>query len=77
MDFATFIRRVEGEMEVDLGSPLPTARLEEDLALDSIARYELMLVVEELVGRELPDQLLDGIETLGEAYDWVVAAEGS
>ncbi len=43
-------------------------KLEADLHLDSVERYELLVVVEEL-GAPLADVAVNGISTLGDFYD--------
>ena len=42
------------------------ARLEADLGFDSLARIELLAEIEELLGREIPDDLLTEITTVGD-----------
>ncbi|MCL5953739.1 MAG: AMP-binding protein [Nitrospirae bacterium] len=42
------------------------ARLEADLGFDSLARIELLAEIEEILGREIPDDLLSEIATVGD-----------
>jgi acyl carrier protein len=48
------------------------ARLAEDLGFDSIAMFELLVMLEETGGRDVPDGVIDNIETVGQAFDWFV-----
>jgi acyl carrier protein len=50
---------------VDLGS-----RLAEDLAMDSIMMVELLLFLEELAERPLPDQLLAEIKVVSDIFHY-------
>lgn len=72
MTFDDFVRGVGNEVGLDLRDAVMSSRLDEDLLLDSIARYELILVVEDIAGRALPEDLIDGIETLGDAFEWAI-----
>jgi acyl carrier protein len=67
-------------LEVPAASVAPTTRLVEDLHADSLAIVEIVeLVEEELVVRagrpvRLDDERLDGLHTVGDAVDEVLAA---
>jgi acyl carrier protein len=52
------------ELGIDSGSIAP-------LALDSLGRYELWLLLEEVSGREIPLQLVASIETSADAHRWL------
>jgi len=69
--FEEFRGRLADAIDIELDTYGAASRLSDDLMLDSISVFEFGLAMEELVGRELPDELLEGIQTLGEAYDWV------
>jgi hypothetical protein len=43
----------------------------EPLELDSLGRLELMMVLEEIAGRELPHELVLSLESHGDVYGWV------
>ena len=45
------------------------ARLEADLGFDSLSRIELLSEIEEILGREIPDDLLSEISTVGDLRD--------
>ncbi len=48
------------------------ARFKEDLDADSLDLVELVMALEEEFGVEVPEEDLEGIETVGQAYDLVV-----
>ena len=45
----------------------------DDLGADSLDTVELVMALEEEFGVEVPEEELEGIETVGQAYDLVVA----
>ena len=49
------------------------ARFGDDLDADSLDLVELVMALEEEFGVEVPEEDLDGIETIGQAYDLVVS----
>ena len=48
------------------------ARFGDDLDADSLDLVELVMALEEEFGVEVPEEDLEGIETVGQAYDLVV-----
>lgn len=52
---------------------VPSARFAEELKADSLDLVELIMALEEEFGVEVPEEDLDGIETIGQAYDLVVS----
>ena len=44
----------------------------DDLGADSLDTVELVMALEEEFGVEVPEEDLEGIETVGQAYDLVV-----
>jgi acyl carrier protein len=50
-----------------------TARFKEDLDADSLDLVELVMALEEEFDVEVPEEELEGVETVGQAYDLVVA----
>ena len=77
---AVVVRAVARVLEVPVASVGPTTRLAEDLAADSLAIVEIVeLVEEELLARagrpvRLDDERLDGLHTIDDAVDEVLAA---
>ena len=49
------------------------ARFTEDLDADSLDLVELVMALEETFDVDVDEQELDGIETIGQAYDLIVA----
>jgi acyl carrier protein len=52
---------------------VPEARFAEDLEADSLDLVELVMALEEEFGITVPEEDLEGITTVGQAYDLVVA----
>ncbi len=51
---------------------VPEARFGEDLDADSLDLVELVMALEEEFNVEVPEDDLEGIETVGQAYDLIV-----
>ncbi len=54
----------------------PEAKFGDDLDADSLDLVELVMALEEEFGVEIPEEELEGIESVGQAYDLVVAKIG-
>ena len=54
----------------------PEASFVDDLGADSLDTVELVMALEEEFNIEVPEEDLEGIETVGQAYDLVVAKIG-
>ena len=74
-DLDAFCERAFEPLGRTVPAPLrPDLRLVDDLGFDSLELYQFQVVVEELCGHELPDELLAQLDTLGAAH--VVEAIG-
>jgi acyl carrier protein len=69
---AAFLDYVAAEMAWDV-PVTPASELDEELCVDSVARYELLCVVEDL-GVVLDEARLGEWQTLGDLYDAYTAA---
>src|SRR6476469_3309462 len=49
----------------------PEARFGDDLDADSLDLVELVMALEEEFGVEVPEEELEGVETVGQAYDLI------
>ncbi len=63
-------------LSVDADKVVPTAKFGDDLDADSLDLVELVMALEEEFGIEVPEEDLEGVETVGQAYDLVVAKLG-
>ncbi len=72
MELESFVGLVAGELAVDPTGWTASARFVDDLGFDSLALLELFLVLESVAGRVLPEELLDSIETVEDAWAWSV-----
>lgn len=70
--FARFQKCAVEVLSVDAGAVVPEARFGDDLDADSLDLVELVMALEEEFGIEVPEEELDGVETVGQAYDLVV-----
>ena len=50
---------------------IPEARFGDDLDADSLDLVELVMALEEEFGVEVPEEELEGVETVGQAYDLI------
>jgi acyl carrier protein len=70
LPFDEFWHLVTGELAVaDLTTATEDTRLSEDLFFDSVLTFELILLVEELAGVLLPEEMLGQLQTVGDVYD--------
>jgi acyl carrier protein len=63
-------------LSVEPDKVVPDAKFGDDLDADSLDLVELVMALEEEFGIEVPEEDLEGIETVGQAYDLVVAKLG-
>ena len=68
-----FIALVAEELDVDPEQVTDDATLEEDLGADSLDAVSLVMALEERFGIEIPDDLLDQWQTVGQALAWLEA----
>jgi acyl carrier protein len=60
--------------EFALGGPLTDEkRFYADLMLDSLDAVEFIMALEERVGVDIPDEIAEGWETLGDVRAWLAA----
>ena len=70
--FETFKRCAVDVLQVAPEQVTPEAKFADDLDADSLDLVELVMALEEEFGVEVPEEDLEGIETVGQAYDLVV-----
>ena len=70
--FARFRKCAVEVLSVDEDKVVPEAKFGDDLDADSLDLVELVMALEEEFGVEVPEEELEGIETVGQAYDLVV-----
>jgi acyl carrier protein len=70
--FARFRKCAVEVLSVDESKVTPDAKFGDDLDADSLDLVELVMSLEEEFGVEVPEEELEGIETVGQAYDLIV-----
>jgi acyl carrier protein len=70
--FARFQKCAVEVLSVDQDKVVPGAKFGDDLDADSLDLVELVMALEEEFGVEVKEEELEGIETVGQAYDLVV-----
>jgi len=60
-------------LQVDPAKIVPSARFAEDLNADSLDIVELVMLLEEKFGIKVPESDLDGVQTVGQAYELVTS----
>jgi len=70
--FATFQKCAVEVLSVDVAAVSREARFAEDLDADSLDLVELVMALEEAFDVSVEEEELEGIETVGAAYDLVV-----
>jgi len=71
-----FIQYLGETLEKDMSGVTGASDLREDLAFDSLAMLEVLIVVEEL-GVEVDEARLAAIVTIGDLFDMYIAASES
>jgi acyl carrier protein len=64
------------QLSVDEAKVLPEATFAEDLNADSLDLVEAVLALEEEWSIEIPEEEMDGVKTVGQAVDLVMAKLG-
>ena len=70
-DFARFQKCAVEVLSVEESQVTKEASFADDLDADSLDLVELVMALEEEFGIEVPEEELEGIETVGQAYDLV------
>lgn len=68
--FDDFAELVAARIGRPLAGARPDDRLVEDLDLDSLALLELFILLEDTAVHDLPVDLVDSLETLGDVWHW-------
>jgi acyl carrier protein len=77
-DALVTIKEVAAEvLSVDPGQVTEAARFKEDLDADSLDLVELVMGLEERFDIEVPEDDLEGVTTIGQAVDLVLAKVGA
>jgi len=71
--FARFRKCAVEVLSVSEDQVVPEAKFGDDLDADSLDLVELVMALEEEFDIEVPEEELAGVETVGQAYDLVVA----
>ena len=72
-DFERFKRCAVEVLSVDAEKVTREATFGEDLDADSLDLVELVMALEEEFGIEVPEEDLEGVETVGHAFDLVTS----
>jgi acyl carrier protein len=70
--FARFKKCAVEVLSVPDDKIVPEAKFADDLDADSLDLVELVMALEEEFGVEVPEEELEGVETVGQAYDLVI-----
>ncbi|MEI6497317.1 MAG: acyl carrier protein [Actinomycetota bacterium] len=71
--FARFKKCAVEVLSVDEAAVTPEAKFGDDLDADSLDLVELVMALEEEFGVEVPEDELNDVETVGQAYDLVIS----
>ena len=72
-NFETFKKCAVEVLQVSPEQVTMDARFGDDLDADSLDLVELVMALEEAFDVEVPEEELDGIETVGQAYELVIS----
>jgi len=71
--FDRFTKCAVSMLSVDAAKVTPEARFKEDLDADSLDLVEFVMELETEFGIEVPEQELEGITTVGQAFELIKA----
>jgi acyl carrier protein len=71
--FGRFKKCVVEVLSVDESAVVPEAKFGDDLDADSLDLVELVMALEDEFGVAVPEDELEGIETVGQAYELVTS----
>ena len=74
--FARFRKCAVEVLSVPEEKVVPEARFGDDLDADSLDLVELVMALEEEFGVEVPEEELEGVETVGQAYALIAGKLG-
>lgn len=69
--FARFVKCAVEVLSVEESAVVPEANFGDDLDADSLDLVELVMALEEEFNVEVPEEELEGVETVQQAYDIV------
>lgn len=75
--FATFKDAAVEVLSVDPSAVVPEASFADDLDADSLDLVEFVMALEDKFGVEIPESDLEGVKTVGQAFDIVIAKLGN
>ena len=70
--FERFKKCAVDVLSVSPDQVVPEAKFADDLDADSLDLVELVMALEEEFNVEVPEEDLEGVETVGQAYDLVI-----
>jgi acyl carrier protein len=71
--YGRFRKCVVEVLSVDESAVVPEAKFGDDLDADSLDLVELVMALEDEFGVAVPEDELEGIETVGQAYELVTS----
>ena len=71
--FATFTKAAVDVLSVDAGKVVRDASFADDLDADSLDLVEFVMALEESFDVEIPESELEGVTTVGKAFEMVCA----
>ena len=74
--FARFRKCAVEVLSVEESAIVPEANFGDDLDADSLDLVELVMALEEEFGIEVPEEELEGVETVGQAFELVTGKLG-
>ena len=70
--FARFRKCAVDVLSVDASKVVPEASFGDDLEADSLDLVELVMALEEEFDIEVPEEEIEGVKTVGQAFDLIV-----
>lgn len=75
MEFETLQKIIAGVLDLDPASVTEEKSFSGDLEADSLDRMEIIMQIEDELGIEIPDEILEKIVTVGDAMEAIRQAD--
>lgn len=75
MEFETLQKIVASVLSMDPSAVTEEKSFADDLEADSLDRMEIIMQLEDALGIEIPDDVLDQIVTVGDAFEAIQKAQ--
>lgn len=73
MVFEKLVEILAEQLDADKESMTPDTKIADDLGADSLDLVDLLMSIEDEFGIEIPDEDVEGLETIGDVAEYISA----